>query len=243
MNPKLGRTIERHRECPHAGGRLPGGQGGPEHQSNDRAHPGRRLQPVLRRRCGTVARRAGVGSDWKLADNLFVGAEATWRDLDVQYFVGDEEAVTNWQEQTHRLYGYWAPFDRMALTGELVYDRFEAQNSELTEGSTVPEKLTTYSIPLGIRYFDPRGFFASFGATFVRQDLDRARNDALEIGDGDQLLHAVRRAGRLPVAEALRPRYASGQQHLRPTLRLPGRQLSREPGLHRPSGPTCPTGR
>ena len=134
---------------------------------------------------GTVSRRAGIGSDWKLADNLFLGAEASWRDLDVQYFVSnDDSRTTNWEEQTHRVYAYWAPLDRVALTAEAVYDRFEAQNSDLTEGSTVPEKLTTYSLPLGIRYFDPSGFFAGFGATFVRQELDRAQNDELEIGDG-----------------------------------------------------------
>ena len=31
---------------------------------------------------GTASQRLGIGSDWKLADNLFAGAEATWRFLD-----------------------------------------------------------------------------------------------------------------------------------------------------------------
>ena len=39
-------------------------------------------------------------------------------------------------------------------------------------------------LPLGVRYFDPSGFFAGLGVTFVRQELDRAQNDELEIGEG-----------------------------------------------------------
>jgi hypothetical protein len=71
------------------------------------------------------------------------------------------------------------------LTGEFVYDRFNAQNSDLTEFTEVPKKATTYSIPLGVRYFHPSGFFAGVGVTFVRQDLDRAHNNATEFGEGE----------------------------------------------------------
>jgi tetratricopeptide (TPR) repeat protein len=136
---------------------------------------------------GAVSKRAGIGSDWKLADNLFVGAEATWRDIDVQYYTADinDADETNWREQTHRLYAYWAPFDRWALTGQFVYDRFSAQNSVLTDETSVPKKATTYSVPLGVRYFDPNGFFAGFGVTFVRQDLERSQNNITEFGDGE----------------------------------------------------------
>jgi tetratricopeptide (TPR) repeat protein len=136
---------------------------------------------------GAVSKRAGIGSDWKLAENLFVGAEATWRDIDVQYYTADinDADETNWREQTHRLYAYWAPADRWALTGQFVYDRFSAQNSVLTDETSVPKKATTYSIPLGVRYFDPSGFFAGFGVTLVRQELDRSQNNVTEFGEGD----------------------------------------------------------
>lgn len=136
---------------------------------------------------GAVSKRAGIGSDWKLADNLFLGAEATWRDIDVQYYTADinDADETNWREQTHRLYAYWAPADRWALTGQFVYDRFSAQNSVLTDETSVPKKATTYSVPLGVRYFDPSGFFAGFGVTFVRQDLERSQNNITEFGEGE----------------------------------------------------------
>ncbi len=136
---------------------------------------------------GSVSRRAGVGSDWKLADNVFVGAEATWRQIEVQSFVDgfDESDSTDWDEQTHRLYAYWAPADRWALTGQLVYDRFSAQNSAFTAETDVPKRATTYSVPLGVRYYDPSGFFAGAGVTFVRQDLTRADNNTTGFGDGE----------------------------------------------------------
>ena len=35
-----------------------------------------------------------------------------------------------------------------------------------------------------MRYFDPSGFFAGLGVTFVRQDLE-SQNDELEFGEGD----------------------------------------------------------
>ena len=137
---------------------------------------------------GVVSQRLGIGSDWKLADNLFIGAEATWRFLDVQYYVNgslDDSKNTNWREQNHRLYTYWAPADRWALTAEFVYDWFSAQNSDVTNSTTVPKDVSTYSIPVGVRYFDPSGFFAGLGVTFVRQDLRRSQNNITEFGEGD----------------------------------------------------------
>ena len=79
------------------------------------------------------------------------------------------------------MYAYWAPFDRWALTGEFVYDRFSAENSQLIDFTSIPKKVSTYSIPLGVRYFDPSGFFAGLGVTFVRQDLDRSQNNATRV--------------------------------------------------------------
>ena len=136
---------------------------------------------------GTVSQRYGVGLDWKARDDLFFGAEASWRELDVQFFgaTTDENEHTDWREQTHSIYGYWTPTDRLAFTSQLVYDYFSAQNSPLTEGTTVPKRLTTVSVPLGIRYFHPSGFFASFGTTFVHQSMRRSQNDQIGLDDGN----------------------------------------------------------
>ena len=182
---------------------------------------------------GAVSKRFGIGSDWKLADNLFVGAEATWRDIDVQYYTAgvSDSDETNWREQTHRLYAYWAPADRIALTGQFVYDRFSAENSVLIDETSIPKKVSTYSIPLGVRYFDPSGLFGGFGVTFVRQDLDRSQNNVTEFGEGDSnfALLDAQIGYRLP--KRIRYYFSSDLKYFGQELRLPGRQLSGEPGL------------
>ena len=53
---------------------------------------------------GTKSWRYGIGLDWRVMDNLFVGAEATWRDItfaSISFF--QEEANANYfdhDEQT-----------------------------------------------------------------------------------------------------------------------------------------------
>jgi tetratricopeptide (TPR) repeat protein len=135
---------------------------------------------------GTPSRRAGVGFDWRLNPRLFVGGEASWRELDVSYVLADNSAQqTNWDEQTHSLYAYWAPLDMVAFRTGLVYDRFSAQNSQLTEQFTVPQRLTTWSVPVGVNFFHPSGVFAGITTTFVNQDLNRSSNNITGLGQGD----------------------------------------------------------
>jgi tetratricopeptide (TPR) repeat protein len=138
---------------------------------------------------GTVARRYGVGADWKLASGLYAGAEASWRNLDLSYVgVGDNDELTSLsadgEEQTHRLYLNWAPRDDLALTSELVYDRFQTPESDLTIQTDYPEDLKTISLPLWARYFHPSGFFAGFGTTFVHQEVKRSAGNLEELDDG-----------------------------------------------------------
>ena len=116
---------------------------------------------------GTVSQRVGIGSDWRITDTLFAGAEATWRFLDTHYLVDNAEdsRSTNWREQTHGVYLNWAPHPRWVFTARLGYDQFSAQKRDLNQELTdVPEGVTTYSAPIGVRYFDPSGFFAGAGA-------------------------------------------------------------------------------
>ena len=134
---------------------------------------------------GTAARRYGVGFDWRLGSRVYVGGEATWRDLDVQYLLGEDASRhTSWDEQTHGLYANWAPRDWVAFRAELVYDRFHADESELTDEFIVPEDLETISVPVGVNFFHPSGFFAGATTTYVHQDLDRSEGNVLDLGEG-----------------------------------------------------------
>src|SRR5205823_4052829 len=117
--------------------------------------------------------------------SVFVGAEATWRDVTIP-ILGDTGYVFEDQsEQLHRAYIDWSPSEQWALTGQLVYDRFQAEPGNATNFGTVPEDLETISVPLGLRYFHPSGFFAGAGVTYVHQRVVRAATAKSELGLSD----------------------------------------------------------
>jgi opacity protein-like surface antigen len=125
----------------------------------------------------TASWRYGVGLDHRLMSNLFVGGEATWRELSVPIVrrEGPAKVLENADEETHRAYVHWLPIPEVALSAEFVYDRFSIETRQfLTEGFGFPEKLVTYSVPFGVRYFHPSGFFAGVGATYVNQQVNRS---------------------------------------------------------------------
>lgn len=141
---------------------------------------------------GTASTRGGIGFDWRASERLFFGGELTMRNVSENFLTGaDSSETTNWEEQTHRLYANWAVTDRWALNTGVTYDRFEADNSQLTEFTEVPEDLTTISVPVGVNYFDPRGFFAGATVSFVYQDLERAGNNVSGFGQGDDTFALV----------------------------------------------------
>ena len=135
---------------------------------------------------GDVSTRYGIGLDHRLARGVFMGSEITWRDLDAQIIdtAADDAETVDHDEQTHRAYLHVTPTDRLALSAELILDRFEAEESVLTQEDTTPEDLETWSVPLGIRYFHPSGFFAGFTGTWVHQEVERDPANELGLEDG-----------------------------------------------------------
>jgi tetratricopeptide (TPR) repeat protein len=131
--------------------------------------------------------RYGAGLDHRITPTLFVGAEATWRDLSVPVITDADndlalDALFEPQhEQLHRAYLYWLPVPQLAVTAELAYDQFEIAQGVSTDFGGVPKDLETLSLPISTRYFHPSGFFAGAGVTFVHQELDRTVS-ALEGG-------------------------------------------------------------
>jgi hypothetical protein len=123
--------------------------------------------------------REGIGIDHRLMDGLFVGGEATWRQLDEPFFDDEGDArYEQFDEQTHRAYVFWSPsaLPELALSAEFVYDRFKAkQEGVLTSDAFgFPKDLETISVPVGVKYFHPSGLFAGVSATYVYQDARRA---------------------------------------------------------------------
>ena len=135
---------------------------------------------------GDEAWRYGVGVDWRVTNELFVGAEATWRDLSIPIIgIGGGAVFEDQKEQLHRAYVYWTPLAELALSAEFVYDRFESEQGFATDGFGVPADLETFSIPLAARYFHPSGFFAGMGVTYVNQNVTRSALGMANTGFSD----------------------------------------------------------
>jgi outer membrane receptor protein involved in Fe transport len=127
---------------------------------------------------GAESWREGIGVDHRLMDGLYIGGEATWRQLDEPVFVEDDARHEQFNEQTHRAYVFWSPpaLQELALSAEFVYDRFEASDEgEFTDDAFgFPEDLETISVPVSAKYFHPSGFFAGVTASYVYQEVKRA---------------------------------------------------------------------
>ena len=146
---------------------------------------------------GTKSTRYGGGFDWRVMQDLFLGGEITWRRLDEPITVSESGLVQaikfeNRKEELHSLYLYWTPTDRLAVKTEFAYDLYRSELGVATENGTVPENVETYSAPISLSYFDPSGWFARLGGTFVHQKLGLAKtaiqaqgNDSFFLVDAD----------------------------------------------------------
>ncbi len=143
--------------------------------------------------------RHGVAADWRASRDVFLGAEATKRDLESPFVssltgLGVFEDRDEW---THRVYAYWTPMERWAVSADLVYDKFENQ-SDSEVADFVPSSVTTVSLPLVARYFNPNGFFASAGVTYVDQTVRGDESYAYQTGDSDFVVFDLGVGYRLP---------------------------------------------
>ena len=131
----------------------------------------------------TRSKRYGIGADWQPSASLAAGAELSRRELKSVTFDAMQNAIFDDRDEwTHRVYGYWAPTDRWALTAEGVYDRFENDDSSLV-ANIVPERVRTVTVPIKATYFHPNGLFGGVGITFVDQEVRRTAASTLPQGD------------------------------------------------------------
>jgi Tfp pilus assembly protein PilF len=148
----------------------------------------------------TESTRYGVGFDWMPIANLTVGGEATWRDLEEPIFrpVEQDAIFEDRDEELHRAYLYWTPDSQWAVTAELVYDLYEAEDGIATEFDNLPKKVETVSVPLGVKYFHPTGFYAGLGGTYVDQKVRRSATATQADGSDDFFLVDAAVGYRLP---------------------------------------------
>ena len=97
-------------------------------------------------------------------------------------FLGTDAIIEDRDEQLHRAYVYWTPFAELTLSGEFVYDLYESDESI---DDDLPRRVETISVPVGVRYFHPSGFFAGVGAVYVDQEVERSELSLLAEGTDD----------------------------------------------------------
>ena len=77
----------------------------------------------------------GGAIDQKFFDNMYGGAEFTYRDLTVPFLINIPASgirlleKADWTEKMGRAYLFWAPHKWLALSGEYLFERFEREKS------------------------------------------------------------------------------------------------------------------
>ncbi len=139
---------------------------------------------------GTRSKAVGIGYDSMPTSSLSWGIELTGRELEepqvLNTIVGVgpppdfapvfsvQSVFEDREERLARIYVYWTPTPYVAVSAELVHDLYEATEGEATRFASLPTDVTTSSLPVGVRYYSPSGWFAGIGATAVEQEIELA---------------------------------------------------------------------
>ncbi len=123
---------------------------------------------------GEEGRRYGLGVDQVLARDLSVGAEVSRRELKIPFDVflpppdfGISREEADVDEDAGRVYLYWTPSRRLALSAEYQYDELR-NDADFTPRGYI--EIKTHRVPVQLRLFSPSGLSAGVGATWVDQD-------------------------------------------------------------------------
>jgi tetratricopeptide (TPR) repeat protein len=155
----------------------------------------------------TDAWHYGAAVDQKLSANIFFGAELSYRDLDVPYFIDTAEPpappdfvlrTSSWEEHEGRAYLYWTPQDWLAVRTEYQYEKLDRD----PEFAFNIKEVKTHRIPLGINFFHPTGLSLGLKVTYVNQKGEFERQEAdymdFESGEDDFFLVDTLISYRLP---------------------------------------------
>jgi hypothetical protein len=148
---------------------------------------------------GTEAWRYGGAIDQKFTQNIYGGAEFSYRDLEIPYIfdtgVGTfQNRKEDAEEYDGRAYLFWTPHEWLALRAEYQYERFESNGD-----TDLPKNVETHRFPLGVNFFHPSGFSASLTTTYYDQDGKFVRLDGtVENGDDNFWLVDAALRYRLP---------------------------------------------
>jgi len=148
---------------------------------------------------GASSKNYGIGLDARLTPTLFGGLEFLRRDLEMPFGIGGPFEIEENQEDLYHAYLYWLLDRSWSVTAEYVYEGFKMLNGQYRRTS-LPTRLETHTVPLNLRYFNPIGFFAGLGATYVDQRVsyDPEANPAMTSGSDRFFLWDATVGYRLP---------------------------------------------
>jgi outer membrane receptor protein involved in Fe transport len=115
---------------------------------------------------GSRTERYGVAIEQSFSPVVYVGAEATWRDINIPTLVQPANVTTyeDVDERAHRAYLYWAPTTNATLSAEYFLERFQRARGQ-------PSDVETHRLPLGATYHLVSGFMGQLRASRVHQDV------------------------------------------------------------------------
>jgi len=133
---------------------------------------------------GTDSKVYGIGLDQTFYSGLYGGIEFIRRELTQPFYDQDINDLTftarsdEAQIKRGRAYLYWAPFTWIATSAEYYADRSE-------EVDSFAHIVRTYRVPLGFRFYHPRGVFVKVKATYIDQKGEFA-NSAISGNESGQ---------------------------------------------------------
>jgi hypothetical protein len=149
--------------------------------------------------------RFGARRAWRPVKELKVGGELTRRNVEspVVNFAALAMNYEDRDEWQHRAYVFWEPAARWALGVEGIYDKFTNASDSIVS-NIVPSYVRSWTVPTKVSYFDPRGWFASLGVTYVDQTVRRnATQSVLAQGSSDFALVDLAFGYRLPARRGM----------------------------------------
>ena len=123
---------------------------------------------------GSRTETFGAAFDAVLRRDLFAGFEYVRRDINRPTTGASESGgfttFSQLREDNYRAYLYWAPYPNWSLSSEFKVERDDTETFDLA----------TKSLPVTLKYFDSRGYFAQVGSTIVWQEqLNISPNDTV----------------------------------------------------------------
>jgi tetratricopeptide (TPR) repeat protein len=125
---------------------------------------------------GDTAWRYGAGIDQKLPHRLYAGAEILFSNVEATFWnsqVMPPIIVRRDRDlQNSRAYLNWAPLSWLALSGQYLFERVDADITGGFYGVEEAKKIRTHQGIIGARFFHPLGFILGTSVIYIDQKGD-----------------------------------------------------------------------